>query len=41
MVIDLADVHVFAAGAPGEETARLGGAAPATTDTAEAAGRAR
>jgi multiple sugar transport system ATP-binding protein len=29
MVIDLADVHVFAAGAPGEETARLGGAATA------------
>jgi multiple sugar transport system ATP-binding protein len=27
MVIDLADVHVFAAGGPGEETARLGGAA--------------
>jgi multiple sugar transport system ATP-binding protein len=27
VVIDLADVHVFAAGAPGEETARLGGAA--------------
>jgi multiple sugar transport system ATP-binding protein len=26
MVIDLADIHVFAAGAPGEETARLGGA---------------
>jgi multiple sugar transport system ATP-binding protein len=26
MVIDLADVHVFAAGAPGEETPRLGGA---------------
>ncbi len=41
MVIDLADVHVFAAGAPGEETVRLGGAVPAVDDTAEAAGRAR
>jgi multiple sugar transport system ATP-binding protein len=27
MVIDLADVHIFAAGAPVQETARLGGAA--------------
>jgi multiple sugar transport system ATP-binding protein len=38
MVIDLADIHVFAAGAPGDETARLGGAAtqPAPTEAVQA-----
>jgi multiple sugar transport system ATP-binding protein len=35
MVVQLADVHVFAPGDPGEETARLGGAAPAPVGVQE------
>ncbi|GAA0806111.1 ABC transporter ATP-binding protein [Spirilliplanes yamanashiensis] len=41
--VDLADVHVFAAGAPGEDTPRLGGGVPRQRRPAEepATGRAR